>query len=127
MDWYNPIDVIALVVAVIIIVKSSALFFIKPKHWTSMAKRVKRSANWLMGVYALIALIVGYFIFSVDGMRVEYIAAVMLFSSMLLNMVLMMYPESTALMIEEAKNKHYLPIVVLLLAFAVWILIDLFL
>ncbi|MBI4440570.1 hypothetical protein HY639_00230 [Candidatus Woesearchaeota archaeon] len=124
MDYTNPIDIIALVVAIIILAKGVSLLFVTASQWKNLARTVRRNARTLMGVYALIALAVGYYVFML--LRVEEVAAVMLFTSAMMKMVMMMYPESTAMMIEEARNKHYLPIVILAVLFALWILLDLF-
>ncbi len=118
----TPVEIIALITAGIIIIKSILLIF-KPKFFISLAEKVFKRSSILVVIYFILALIVGYF--ALQELTVAQVAAVLLLSSLLIKMILASYSKGLSTMVKETMQKktNWFAIAVMLIT-AVAILVS---
>jgi hypothetical protein len=95
----NVIDILALIFAIIVIVKMAVLFLM-PKKLSSFANNVFDSnKNVLLGISLSAILIVGYFVLT--NVAIVTILAVMLFTHVLFGAFFMLYPKEIKLLTRD--------------------------
>jgi len=87
----SAIEIIAVIFAIFILLKVSFVL-INPHWWFKLADAILRNTIILTIAYLLIAVIVGYFIFR--SFSIEQVAAIMLFSSILIGLGLLPFSET---------------------------------
>jgi hypothetical protein len=112
----DPIEIIAVIVAVIILLKALMLLFVPSKSLVRMSKKWLTDNHSVSLFLQLVAVVVvGYYVFSL--ISVVTIAVVVLFSSLVFGLMLNMYPKGvTSFVAEIMKNKKYI-----LLMYGVWV------
>jgi hypothetical protein len=87
----SAIEIIAVIFAVFILLKVS-IVLINPHGWFKLADAILRNTIITTIAYLLIAVIVGYFIFR--SFSIVQVAAIMLFSSILIGLGLLPFSET---------------------------------
>lgn len=123
----TPIEILAIIFAVLIIVKLLFVIF-KPKTWVKITKPLLKNTILTTIIYLILAVVVGYYIFT-SGLSIVQVAAVMLFTSLLMATGFLAYPQSILKLreavVEEGPGKSWLSIIIWL-AIAIWTLIVVF-
>ncbi|NIO08317.1 MAG: hypothetical protein GTO40_10030 [Deltaproteobacteria bacterium] len=118
----TSIEVLATIFAILVLVK---LAFIrsKPAAWMTMVRTLFLNPTLTMTVYVILALVVGYFLFS--SMTIVQVGAVMLFVSLVSGIGLAPYSQLIVKMaqeiIDEGLSKAWLSML-LWTVISVWIL-----
>jgi hypothetical protein len=86
----SAIEIIAVIFAIFILLKV-AMVLINPHGWFKLADAILRNTIITTIAYSLIAVIVGYFIFR--SFSIVQVAAIMLFSSILIGIGLLPFSE----------------------------------
>jgi magnesium-transporting ATPase (P-type) len=94
----TPIEILATIFAIMVLVK---LLFValNPKLWMKGVESIVSNYAFTTIVYVLLAIIVGYFIF--QGLNIVQVAAVMLFTSILMGLTLAPYSKEFLTMGKE--------------------------
>jgi len=123
----NPIETIATITAVIILVKM-ALLYLNPKPLFKLGRSIMQKAETAKWVYLIIALIVGQYL--IDALSIVEIMAVLLFSSLLYGASLMSYAKGLEKFYKVIEKDHILqkawaPVLIYVLI-SFWVLWTLF-
>ena len=126
----TPIEIMATIFAVLILVKMITLL-INPKAWMkSVANPLLNNVTPTMAIYLIFAIITGYYI--LQEMNIIQIAAVMLFTSLLFGLNLMPYAKEFLKMANKTLKtrkqmlKTWWLHFILWIGFALWVLYELF-
>ena len=124
---FNAVEIIALIFAVLVIVKLLVVSF-SPKSWLALAKSLYK-APWVLFVVELILAAVVFYYLLIELTVVQIFAAVTL-GALLTGMSFAIYGKETIawgakLLNSSTLKKIWLPILIWL-ALAVWVLIELF-
>lgn len=84
----TPIEILATIFAIMVLVKLLTVA-LNPKLWMKWVEPVLSNYAYTTIVYVLLAVIIGYFIFK--SLSIVQVAAVMLFTSMLMGLTLVPY------------------------------------
>ena len=84
----TPIEILATVFAVLILVKVS-IFAVRPETWMKVSEAILNKKDWLTVPLLILAGVVGYYVFT--SLSVVEVAAVMLFASLLMSLFLLPY------------------------------------
>ena len=121
----TPLEIIATIFAILILVKVS-IVMMNPKLWLKVAEPAMRNYTLTAVVYAIIAVIVGYYIFA--SLNIVQVAAVMLFTAILIGLGLLPFHKHFMKIGQEMSEsrsvmfqKVWLQIVIWV-AMAVWVL-----
>ncbi|MEE9125297.1 MAG: hypothetical protein V3U14_12540 [candidate division NC10 bacterium] len=121
----TPLEIIATIFAILILVKIS-IVMMNPKLWLKIAEPVMRNYTLTAVVYAIVAVIVGYYIFA--SLNIVQVAAVMLFTAILIGLGLLPFHKHFMKIGQEMSEsrsvmfqKVWLQIVIWV-AMAVWVL-----
>ncbi len=120
------IETIAVILAIIILVKFVLMMFLKPKLWQNMAKGFLKHNNILTAVYLVLFLALGYLLLQELNIVQLFIGA--LFGTGLYVLLLLPYPKVMNVMIKEItenKTKSLLCWLVFIVM-SVWVLIYVF-
>jgi len=123
----TPIEIIALITAILILVKMIVLYR-NPKPLFKLGKKLVRHSDKAKWVYLILALVVGKFL--IDALSIIEITAVLLFSSLLYGVSLMSYGKALRKFYKEIEKNHFLqkawaPVLIYIII-AVWVLFELF-
>lgn len=119
----TPIEIIALIAAILIIIKS-LIWAAKPKWVINLAEKFfKAPAVPVLGYLAL-SLIIGYYV--IQELTIIQIVAVLLMSAYLIKMVMSMYAKETLNYAKQVYRKTNWFVVIMLLAIAAAVLWKLF-
>lgn len=124
---FNAVEIIALIFAVLVIVKLLVVSF-SPKSWLALAKSLYKTPMVLFIVELILAAVVFYYLL-IELTVVQIFAAVTL-GALLTGMSFAIYGKETIawgtkLLDSNTPKKIWLPILIWL-ALAVWVLIELF-
>ena len=124
---FNAVEIIALVVSILIIVKLLVISF-SPRSWYSLAKGLYKSSIVLFVVELILAVIVFYFL--LQSFTIVEIMAVITLGALLTGMSFALYAKETLGLASKMLGKTtlrrmWLPILIWL-ALAVWTLGELF-
>ncbi len=89
----TALEVLATIFAVLILVKL-LMIMVNPKAWLGLAEGMFKMRAEITALYAVLAVVIGYFVFT--SLSVVQVAAVMLFTSILI--ALGMFQYSTAIL-----------------------------
>ncbi len=114
----GPLEILAFILAVIVLVK--ALFFaINPKFIVRLTAHLLEKKFLYVAIHVILAIMVGYFVFS--ALSIVEVAAVMLFTSLILGTGFMFYTKSLHVLTKEIlKNRK-----AILVTFIFWIIFSL--
>jgi len=125
----TPIEILAIIIAVFILLKLS-IITINPKFWMKIAEAALSNYTITTITYLLLAVVVGYYIF--NSLNIVQVAAVMLFTSLLIGLGFIPYSE---IILKAAKErlgtrrdmfrKAWLSIVIWA-GIAIWVLYSVF-
>ncbi len=125
----TPIEIIATVLAVFILVKI-LIIFISLESWLKIAEALLKKRALATIIYFVLASLVGYYVFS--SLNVVQVAAVMLFTSLIIALGIIPYSSALLKVIKEELGtgmnvfrKNWLSILIWL-AISVWILYTVF-
>ncbi len=94
----TAIEILATIFAVLVLVKL-LMIMVNPKAWLALAERMLKVRAELTALYAVLAVIIGYFIFS--SLSIVQVAAVMLFTSIIIGLSMFQY---SAAIMETVKH-----------------------
>ncbi len=126
----TPIEIIATILAIFILVKI-LIIFISLESWLKIAESLMKKRVLTTIIYSVLAALVGYYVFS--SLNVVQVAAVMLFTSLLIALGFIPYSDTLIKLIKEdlgtrsdvfRKNWIY---ILIWLAIAIWVLYTVFL
>jgi len=110
---FTPIEIIALIFAILVIVKMIAIMS-APRKWYNLATSMSKNAGTWQIVYLILALLVGYYVLA-ELTFIQLVAA-FLFSTLIIGISFWSYPNSFKAIVKEASNKKpVLPIVIYLI------------
>ncbi|MDO8538485.1 MAG: hypothetical protein Q7S21_06375 [archaeon] len=125
----TPIELLALVFSVLVLVKL-IVALVKPKARINVAKKVYSNPMLISIVFLVLALICGYFIFA--ELSVVQVAAVMLFTSLLIGLTYAPYSQAMIKVFEEIPlngkqlfKKNWISIIIFV-AISLWVIYLLF-
>ena len=95
----TPIEILATIFAIFVLVKL-LIVTINPKLWMKIAEAILGNYTFTTIVYLLLAVIVGYYIFA--SLNIVQVAAVMLFTSLLMGLGFVPYSE---IILKTAKER----------------------
>ncbi len=119
----TPIEILALVTAIGIIIKSLLLIF-KTEAMIKPAQKILKKSETIRIVIVVFAAIIFYFL--LQELSIIQIAAVMLFTSLCIKAIILNYKKSASMMLKEAITRVNWVAIVLLIFLALWILYELF-
>jgi len=124
---FNAVEIIALVVSIVIIVKLLVILF-SPKSWHNLTKSIYKSSIGLFVVELILAVIVFYYL--IQSFTIVEIMAVVTFGTLLTGMTFALFAKEARGFVSKLLNKTavrrmWLPILIWL-ALAVWTLVELF-
>ena len=124
----TPIEIIALIFALAVLIKLIVVIF-SPKKWMKFAESWLKMGTGLMIIYLIAAIVIGYFL--LQSLTIVQIAAAMLFTAMLMGVGVMMYPGPVLKLGKEILNKknvvkkNWLSLLIWIIL-AIWVLYALF-
>ena len=125
----SAIEIIAIIFALFILLKIS-IVLINPHGWFKVSDSIFRNTILVTIVYLIIAVIVGYYIF--HSFSITQVAAVMLFSSILIGLGLLPFSETLLTIRDEMRGsksdilrKTWLTLLIWT-AIALWTLYEVF-
>jgi len=125
----TPIEIIATIFALLIIIKFLCLTF-KPSSWKKFSDCIVKNPERSRWIYLILAVIVGKYL--LDVMDIVQIAAVMLFTSLLIGFSFFVYTKEFRKFYDSAW-KHIKTIMrkswlvwAIYLVIAVWVLVEIF-
>jgi hypothetical protein len=125
----SAIEIIAVIFAIFILLKIS-IVLINPTGWSKLADAIIRNSIITTIVYIFIAIVVGYFIFRTFS--IVQVAAIMLFSSILIGLGLIPFSETflsirDEMMVSRSNilRKTWLTLLIWI-AIALWTLYEVF-
>ncbi|MDP6293317.1 MAG: hypothetical protein QF486_03490 [Candidatus Woesearchaeota archaeon] len=117
----TPLEIIATVFAVIILVKL-VLIMINPSGWMKMVKPLYvQQKNTIMFVYAVLAIVLGYYIF--QSMSIVQVSAVMFFTAALMGLAVAPHGKDILALADSIVKRRIQGLC--WISFAVWVLIAL--
>ncbi len=123
----TPIEIIAVIFAILILVKIIVVF-IRPKAWIRFAETITRNHLIITLVYIILAIILGYYVFSVFSVVTVFVIAI--FGILLMAIGLIPYFESiiktTKKMTREKILQSFWLSLLIWLIFAIWVLYVVF-
>jgi hypothetical protein len=121
----TSLEILATIFAVLILFKL-VMIMVNPKAWLGVAEKLLRLRAEITALYAVLALIIGYFIFS--SLSIVQVAAVMLFTSIIIGLGIFQYSAIAMEMVKhtlttraEIFRRNWL-IIIIWTGFAVWTL-----
>ena len=123
----NAIEILALIFAILILVKLIVIA-VHPKGWLNFAKGMTKNTALFTVVYLALAVLVGYYVFS--AMSIVNVAAVMLFTSLLIGVAWAPHMKKLLKMRKELTThmfRRYGLSILIWAVFAIIVLIVLFL
>lgn len=125
----TAIEILATILAVTILVKLT-MIMINPKAWLKLAERMLKMRAEITALYAVLAVIIGYFIFA--SLSIVQVAAVMLFTSILIGLSMFQYSDAIMEIVKQTPttgaemfHKNWL-IMIIWASIAVWTLYAVF-
>ncbi len=124
---FSPIEILALIFAVAVLAKLLFIAF-NPKSWMDISSSILKESGWLVVVYLILSVVVGKFIFAT--MDIIQVAAVMLFTSILIGLNAMPYSKEILKLGKSIVNSNTLEkawlSALIWAALALWVLFTLF-
>ncbi len=99
----TPIEILALLFAVLILVKMTFITF-APKKWMKFADKVLKKAHIFTWVYLFAAILIGFYIFQV--FTIVDVAAIAMLIALLYGVTLMPYAEELYKVAHKKLNKN---------------------
>jgi hypothetical protein len=125
----TPIEILAAIFAILVLVKLLTAA-INPKLWMKVVESILSHTAFITIVYCLLAVVIGYLIFT--SLNIVQVAAVMLFTSVLIGLGLAPYSKTILTLGKEMIGtrsemfrKTWLAILIWI-AIAVWTLYEVF-
>lgn len=125
----TALEVLALIFAIVVLVKL-LIFIINPKCLIKISKGMLKKTVLVKIVYLILAIIVGYYIFS--SLNIVVVASVMLFTSLLIGLNFLSYSKAIPEILKEIPEKRlaiigkfWFPILIWV-ALAIWTLFAVF-
>jgi len=123
----TPIEIIALVFAIAIIVRTTVIFAYA-KTWVTWIEKIAKKKSLLTAIALTLAVIVGYYVFA--AMSIVNIVAAIVFGALLLALALLQHMETIA----KKHKKHdaidllkqYWLALIMWVGLALWVLYTLF-
>lgn len=119
----HPIDIIASVGAVVVLLKLLVLLLAKDSI-KSLTKSLTKHPEKLRWTYGILAAIVGFYVYRFMGIVPLFVG--LIFGSLFLKMIMMSYPKSVKIMADESLEKIDWFSVIVVAVLAVWVLKVLF-
>jgi hypothetical protein len=121
----NAVEIIALIFAIIVLIKIPLLFIVDTKKMMKLAKAMFKKPVYMSLVFVVFLGVIGYFL--LQQMTIVQITAAALFGMILYGMILIQFPEFMKYAEKILKNmkRSWFPIL-LMLILAIWVLIELF-
>lgn len=122
----GALEVIAVIFALIILVKLILVLIVKPKPIIKLAEKIYKQTVLISVCYIIILAVVAYFLFA--ELNIIQIAAAGLFGILLYGFILIQYPKELLKFSEEVlkdKQKAWLPWL-FFVALALWVLYTVF-
>ena len=122
----NAVEILALILAIMVLLKL-VTFLIKPNAWFNFAKGMTKHVHWMTFIYVVLAVIVGYYVFS--AFTVVQVGAVTLFASLLFGIAWI--PHMKKLLknkkdfTKDILHRYWLAFLIWIV-FAIWIIVSLF-
>ncbi|MFQ5965756.1 MAG: hypothetical protein ACE5KZ_15900 [Candidatus Scalinduaceae bacterium] len=121
----TSIEILATIFAIIVLVKLS-IVSIKPKLWMKVAETILRNQTITTIVYLILAVIIGYYIFT--SLNIVQVAVVMLFTSVLTGLGFLPYSKIMIKAVNEMLEtrsdlfRNNWLVILIWAAIAVWVL-----
>ena len=122
----NAVEIIALVVAIVILLKVLMLLVIKPKNMLNGLEKVYKQRTLLSVVFLAVIVVTTYFL--LQHLTIVEILAASMFGVFLVGLALIQYPKRMINFFKQVlKNKEKMWLSwILWVVVAVWVLIELF-
>ncbi|MDI6902705.1 MAG: hypothetical protein QMC77_03110 [Methanocellales archaeon] len=123
----TPIEILATIFAILVLVKL-LVYVVNPKPWMKLPEAMFKESTLTMIVYLILAVIVGYYVLA--SLSIVQVAAVMLFTAIIMGLTLIPYSKTLLKMSEEVVEVGMSPkvwLVTLIWAvIAIWVLYTVF-
>jgi hypothetical protein len=122
----NAVEIIALVIAIVILLKVLMLLVIKPKSFLGMLEKVYKQRTLMSAIYLVLIVVTTYYL--LQHLTIVEILAASMFGVFLIGLALIQYPKRMMRFFNQVlknKEKMWLSWILWIVA-AVWVLIELF-
>ncbi len=125
----TPIEILAAIAAILILVKLLLAAALKPKSLLNLYEAILiKHGAFAMAAYLVLLVIIGYYVFS--SMSMVQVVAVMFFTSILIRLSLIPYSKPLYNLLKEILIKGFFReswlTILVLLAIAIWTLYEIF-
>lgn len=122
----NATEIIALIFAILVLVKAVLVPLVNPKWMINLVKKLFSSSVILSGLFTVLAVVLGYFL--LQEMTIVQLMAAALFGMSLFGLIIAAYPKGylklAEVVMKNVKRSWY--VFVIFVVLALWVLYTLF-